>query len=399
MSMDILIEFYSENQTDNIVSFLHKKYDRVVYLYPSYLIPDEKTKLNLAYFAGELSDSEISFSEVSDFSFTGICDSLNDIITSNGTDNDFTVDITGGSEMLLSATGYFMCSHSGEKNIHLHMYNVYTDKCIFSFPEENKQEARRKDLSVEQEILLNGGRVVRVNQSNSYDFSDRKFRHEVIRLWVAVRSLPSEWNRFCSLPNYLKDDDPLVFSKKMVKKNDRIFSERVLSAMKKNNVVTDYIFQKNENDVWFVNYKLSSKCCSRELYKKSGTLLELFTCLASFGTHQFTDCTTSVIADYNGVITRMSGEPRNEMDVVLMRNNRPVCISCKNTKVTKEFLYEIQTLTLHFGGKYAIPCIVSSLPSDSATKLRAGEMGIILIDHVSDLSLKEMRSQMISMVK
>ena len=48
----------------------------------------------------------------------------------------------------------------------------------------------------------------------------------------------------------------------------------------------------------------------------------------------------------------------------------------------------------HYGGKYAIPVLVSSLDSFPAVAERAEEMGVLLIDHVAEKTLKELKDSM-----
>ena len=52
---------------------------------------------------------------------------------------------------------------------------------------------------------------------------------------------------------------------------------------------------------------------------------------------------------------------RHEVDVVVTHGHIPVFISCKNTRLENEHLYEIATMTRHYGGRYARAAIVSNV--------------------------------------
>ena len=72
----------------------------------------------------------------------------------------------------------------------------------------------------------------------------------------------------------------------------------------------------------------------------------------------------------------------------------PVCISCKNGEVKKEALYELETITEHFAGRYAKKVLVASyVAQDEETakslKQRARDMGIIPIFNVHEMTFDE----------
>ena len=76
----------------------------------------------------------------------------------------------------------------------------------------------------------------------------------------------------------------------------------------------------------------------------------------------------------------------NEFYVLVISGRIPYFISCKNTQVKNEFLYEILTITRHFGGRYAVPALATTALCTDTIRTRAQEMGILLIDHLSVLA-------------
>ena len=114
----------------------------------------------------------------------------------------------------------------------------------------------------------------------------------------------------------------------------------------------------------------------------SGSVLELHTYknLAE----DFDDCMIGVHLDWDGVIHEGIGEDVcNEIDVLAIKNGIPTFISCKagklNPNTTLHALYELQTVTERFGGKYAKKCLVTVSDIAPNYRERAEEMDIELI--------------------
>ena len=70
----------------------------------------------------------------------------------------------------------------------------------------------------------------------------------------------------------------------------------------------------------------------------------------------------------------------NEIDVLSLKGNIPVFISCKTGKMgpskALHALYELETVANRIGGKYARKVLVTSRPLADVYLKRAQEMGI-----------------------
>ena len=97
----------------------------------------------------------------------------------------------------------------------------------------------------------------------------------------------------------------------------------------------------------------------------------------------------TVSLDWDSEIIHSAPDVRNEVDAMATCGYTPVLISCKNTRVENEYLYEIMVMAKHYGGRHARAAIVSSVECMPNVKLRAEEMGVVLIDNVQALSLQE----------
>ena len=95
---------------------------------------------------------------------------------------------------------------------------------------------------------------------------------------------------------------------------------------------------------------------------------------------QSDDCRIGVHIDWDGIIHPWGADVLNEIDVLAMCDNVPVFISCKSGKMGAQqslhALYELETVTRRFGGKYAKKVLVTTRKLGKAARARAAEMGI-----------------------
>ena len=220
-------------------------------------------------------------------------------------------------------------------------------------------------------------------------------RNEILRVWDAVKRIPYEWNKFCSMPSesYI-DDGKTFYQRRCNKYGDEKTVGRVMERLTKFKIVLDWQY-KIIKDKKYCIYEMNPFSRTRKLYENSGSALEMYTCLAAYECNIFKDCQASVLIDLNGIITNIPADPRNEVDVVMIYNHTPIFVSCKNTQPTKEFLYEIKVITQQYGGKYAKAILVASEKALEPVKQRALEMDIILLEGVYQHSLSEFKEEII----
>jgi hypothetical protein len=112
---------------------------------------------------------------------------------------------------------------------------------------------------------------------------------------------------------------------------------------------------------------------------EGGSVLELY--VYQNMKKQSDDCMVGVHLDWDGIIHSQLGEDvLNEVDVLALSGNVPTFISCKSGKMeskqTLHALYELQTVTDRFGGKYAKKILVTLKPLAEVYMERAAEMEI-----------------------
>ena len=167
----------------------------------------------------------------------------------------------------------------------------------------------------------------------------------------------------------------------------------IFLLLEKTGLLHDFVL-KRERDRLRLTAHLNISHRSAFLYEKAGNLLELLMYRAACESGLFTDCCTGVKLDWSGRLQNPAGNPNNEIDLVLMRGHVPCFVSCKNTGVTKEYLYEILEMTRHFGGIHAVPMVFSTVPVNGAVRARAAEMGVVLMDGIGKFSAAETVQQL-----
>lgn len=109
-------------------------------------------------------------------------------------------------------------------------------------------------------------------------------------------------------------------------------------------------------------------------------------CLAANECGVYNDVKINVPVDGDGILEYVTSETKNEFDVVLSNGSRLIFISCKDTEITNDHLYEITELARHYGGKYAKVAVVSTVPEATVIKNRAKLSEISIISDVSDMT-------------
>lgn len=376
---NILFEYIATEALDNIVAFLYGEFDEVVYFFlPSE--PENPTRDEaLERFVTERLGMGMRFFRIPENTADAVLWSFHRVMSEYRSEDHFTVETTGGAELFLVAGGMLLSEERERVSF-----------CNYAFATGNPSEPRYL-LSMDEIIELQGCQTVNVCDGVPIDYTDGNFRTEILRLWTAVKDISADWNRFASLTALDEPDEPFTHGKTFSGEQDRISCKRIMDKLVKNQIVLDYQLDKSGVNRYILQYAYTDSVRTELLYEKSGTVLEMFACLAAAECGLFRDCRSSVSVDADGVITGDRNETRNEIDVTMMFGQRPVFVSCKNTRATKEFIYEIMVMARHYGGRYAIPVLISTAESFPAVAERASEMGVVLIEQVAGQTLRELK--------
>lgn len=381
----ILIEFYCKENAENIIPFLYESYDRVYFVYFDGEKPDGRSREVLDKLVSEKFGAEPGYVRIEQKDLASAYTALQRIIYG---ENEYHIDLTGGSELFKAASGVFIGNGKPGK-IKLFTFDLKNGVRREQYPNQRTDRPVR-GLSIQEHIMLSGGEVISVSQKG-FAVWDKQLRSEIIRMWDAVKTMPNEWNRFCSLSNFKSDTH---YKRGLPKAEDRIVSERVIKVLHRRGIIKNEKITQNDIGKYYLHYDLSEVSKTVELYEKSGTALELYSCLAASECGSFTDTASGVCIDLDGNITNKKGDPRNEIDLCAVYKERLVLASCKNTIPVKEHLYEILTMADQYGGPHAVPMLICSEPALEPLKERAKEMGVRLIDNVINMSLSALKNAM-----
>ena len=386
----VLIELYDSDALENIISLQLAHYDVLIFMCFKDSDPDLKKRGVIKDVITRRTGTEVVFKDASDRDIGSALTAFEEIETEYP-DCFFEVDITGGDEIFIAALGRFL-SGGSKNNVSAHRSDIFKGTVEWAMGSKDTPPSLSASPSLftfSDIVKLHGGAVIGSWPEEFGDIEDNK-RSEILRVWNAVKNV--DWNKFCSISyvNGVGPDEKGFISRRISKEHEADISEQVMEMLTKRGIVKKY-----EISDGILKYMLRPSAKIEDLYVSSGTVLELYTALAASETGLFHECYTKVLLDCNGIISKTGSDPTNELDVTLMYGFVPVFISCKNTEATKEFLYEIKTMAEHFGGKYAIPMLVTSKPAFQPVKERAKEMHIMLIDDVQSMPLKIFRSAII----
>lgn len=376
--MNIDIEFFSDDALENIATCLDYNIDKVIFV--GYHEPmNTARKRNFAGLIKNILDIDnVEFVEVEEHNLDDAVDKLEDIITrEKKAKNKCYFDLTGGDDLILVSAGIVAAKHG----ITMHQLDMYTGelreynlkKKLDSISSIKKDKIR---LTLPQYMKFRGTCInTRMHKVFKSHFNNAEFVADIKNLWQICKRYGKHWN---------------VYGKFFRNNADTPIEAIVSSPYAPTDKVSDVfrLLQELEN-IGAISKLSKNKDCFRFKYKNqdikdclcdSGSILELYSYLVAADCNFFDSCDIGVHLDWDGIINGWLPDVTNEVDVLLLKDNIPTFISCKNGRVDKDALYELDTIANKFGGKYSKRVILSPQSNDETLNERAREMGIIIVD-------------------
>lgn len=382
-----LVEFYDRDPLENIVSLLQGAYKEVIFVYFARANePTERERVALSRWATKRFGIPCRFLALPEHCIDCALEHFRAMLRREEGCYDF--DITGGSSVFIAAAGALM-AECGEGRMCIHEYDPVSGKCLYCYPPNisclSGQDGSSLDvtefLALRDVALLGGKAPIR------YSMEADGLGNDLVRLWEAVRGELRVWNNFCNTSSDFRREAGGVSMVKMMSAGEYRSCQPIFTALERSGILHGLAWQREGNRLRVTGH-LNISHRSAFLYEKAGNLLELLMYRAARESGCFADCCTGVKLDWSGRLQQGSN-PNNEIDLVLTRGHLPCFVSCKNTVVTKEYLYEIMIMTRHFGGIHAVPMVFSTVQSGDAVRARAAEMGVVLLDGIGKLSAAE----------
>lgn len=381
-----LVEFYDEEYLENILSLLSGEYAGITYVYVRGAgEPNQEDRDVLSAFIEKRFGFLPDFLEIPEDTIGSVLEKFRTLISDDGL---YTFDITGGSPVFIAAVGALLSGAGGDR-VSVHEYDIAAGTCHVRYPAAmQKLPEKRAALTVSEALKLRGIRMLDLDEAPiRYDLNDEGLRGEILRLWSAIRGELRAWNSFSVLPaEYTQMCSGLLVEKRMSSRQYASFVP-LLDELSRHKILSD-LKRREEGKDTCISFRLQVPESAYVLYQKAGNLLEMLTYLAIVDSGHFEDCCTGVKLDWDDRTVRWASDPFNEIDTIATRGYISYFISCKNTGVKNDFLYEIMTMTRHFGGAYAVPVLLSTMECGETVRVRAKEMGIILIDNICTMTVE-----------
>lgn len=392
-----LIEFFDEENLKNCISQLFYKYNKAYYFcFPSQMkvydiepIRDALEKFN------KQQGIENEFIELESENPEDILSVIDEIITES---DEVDFDITGGPEPFSFLVGKYV-SEKRPENIRVHCFDFNRKTFLMTYPlVKDIMPEFRKKLKANELIKLQASLI-----SNDQITGGKKYRPDLTKdnyinniktLWKCVKDKPVDWNNFCSLGNENKSGDKRTNAslkgdiRKCFEAEKAAGYIKLLRKIEKSGLITI-----KDIDNQGVTYRINLPDDQLRIFNKGGDILEMYSYYITVSTRRFFDCCVGVNLDWDGKIENKPEEINNEVDLILSNNYCPFFVSCKNTEVEKETLYEIATISRYYGGLYAKPVIFSSVKARDTIKDRAEKSEIVLIDNIAKMTEEEFRKE------
>ncbi len=391
--MKTLVELYDDCPIENVLSADTFFPERTIYLCPSEIAQDKEKQNRLReYFAHRGMNMETIFLDTSLFHADKVRRQLQKVIE---TYPDCAVDIAGGSDAALFATGYLcretdipVFTHSRKKQRFFDINNAeFTDHLPLSVSYSVEDFFMMAYGAVKPGRVTNEALVERERIIDSFFSVFLKYR----RKWNHIvnwfqRASQGERNEQISLSvksdYYVKGE-----------RGSRIpANEEVLRDLERIGFLTDLEI-KEETSVSF---------CFKDNWvrfwlRDQGSVLEIYTWKACRDAGIFHDVRCSTVVEWD---RGDSGEKiTNEIDVMAVKaTSIPIFISCKTCPVDTDAINELAILRDRFGGDAAKAFIISTENCRAITRRRADALDIDIIT-LNDIRSCQLSEQIKSLVQ
>lgn len=372
--MNTLIEMYDERATENVLAADMFRPARIIYLCPKEIVQDRDRQKKLrAFFSRRGWEPELIFTEVSPFKADAILRQLMDIGKKYP---DCAVDVTGGSDAALFATGMFAAQSGTPAFTYSRKKNRFYDISGAGFAHDVPCTL---SYSVEEFFLMAGGTLLPGRVDNrvlgKYMGSFDPFFDAFLRFRRSWKSIISYMQRVS--PAEPGQTPPLQIRGSYTVKGERgsriSANADALQAFARLGFLRNLEIAPGES-VTFRFRDTNTRAWLRDM----GSVLELYTYKACVDAGIFNDVVSSAVVRWDDTLGH--GSVSNEIDVMATRGVVSLFISCKTSQIHTEALNELAILRDRFGGKGAKAAIVSTERCNAAVRHRAAQLGIAVID-------------------
>ncbi len=392
--MNTLIELYDDCQLENVIAALHLRPKKLIFVGFHELEAERDLAVISRFFEMRKMPVQIEYIAVSRYSYQDILDKINAVIDA---EPDCCFDLTGGKELVLVAMG----AVSATRQVPMLQLDIKRNRITKIAHCDRLIRTEPIMLTVRESFALNGGKIL---ESYRKERLSDELIEDIKAIWSIAKKDFTEWNQKVKSLGALEKHFALSEHGTAVEINTAAQACEpdygFINTLKMAGLLINY--KRGETSL---SYRYKNDAV-KECISKSGNVLELYTYLAA---QEISDEKPGYFDGLeSGVQVSWNAEEAphlhniktaNEIDVVMMRDTIPVFVSCKGGRVSKEALYELNTIADRLGGKYAIKLLVATGISDNelARKQllqRARDMNIIVISDVDRMDLERFKQKL-----
>ena len=394
--MNVLIRFLSKEPIDNLVTAMHWRFDKVIFIcYDDYLALRKKDTEN--FLKKYCSVGRIEFHTVSRTNLEGILRKIREEAgAETAWDNRIFLDLTGGKGQVLAAFGML----EQELKLPMHLYWISEDRLIEYCPDKERRMSalltpQSVELDLDRYIEMRGGIINYRMHKEIKEIDDDETRLLVDSLWTLFEKYEDGWSSISGLFQKLLKTDGLSITLDRHDVRDLLRRSQVLPSEKFERFLSDAAGKKLIRELELTRREIAFRFRSRtvrNILLDAGSILELHTYEVLRALTP--NCKVGVHLDWDGVIHTSSGyDVVNEIDVLALHGFIPTFVSCKIGTADKNALYELSTVAARFGGKYARMMLVTAKGMSETDLLRAEEMHIRVMNRDMEPLTKEKKDE------
>jgi Domain of unknown function (DUF1887). len=369
--MLVQIEYFDNDSLTNMISILTTKPDKVIFIYDKEISTLKSVKYLYEACKSHLPNLKYETFTVDSDDLEAVCNLTQKVIPKN---NECIIDLTGGGD-LLTIGGYKTGKLSNTKMVYAdirknHIIDVETNEILYQTVNITLKDYL---LSKNASCIGTMNELPKQNEISKYkDMCNYIFRHKF------------EWKKTCAYLQHMlvNTQDCFVSGKKFIEINERTVhpNEDFLQYCQSLGFIHDL---KIGNTVEFHYDSLLAK----KYLTTYGIWLELFVYLEACQLFGVSDVMMGAKIDWDA----KDGYEKvgNEIDVIFVRNSRPVTVSCKFTEPDIAAINEILINTRRIGGNKGKALLIAYCDmkkAETGAFQRAKELGIRVLDREDILS-------------
>ena len=378
---ETIVEIYDDEQIYNVLAICDFKPQNVVFI-GSRKLKSKRIKNNIISCMRSLGlDTKCFFFSTDMLSLDTVTAEFRTII---GQFPGLVIDLTGGSEvalvsigMLAKETGVSLMRYDKFEARYRNIYNCPVADMLISSPK----------FTVRAFLKLMGADI-KEHGHIALDAIDDQTAEDIFRVWEVFRHNHRDWHRLVAFLQQASKRPPesttlSVSSPTVINAGEKTIecdaaALRELEAKR----IIEKLSEKNGRVRFNYKNELMRSCLI-----DVGVCLELYVYVTALQSGEFNDVRLSSVIDWDGKMDARINTV-NEIDVMLVRGQFPIFVSCKSGDADVIALNEIMTLTHKFGGENGRPVLVTMADVRNENPFlyqRAADMSVTLIDY-NDLS-------------